>query len=335
MALYVNTNINSMIAQRSMNSATSGLQKAITRLSTGYKVNQAGDDAAGLCVAQGLDTQIRGNKRAVLNVEDGLNMMYIAEGGMDAATEDLQRIRELCIQAANGIYSEDQQQTIMNEIKERLADLDVIANTTTFNGLNLTNGKNTKGVVLQAGSGGDKANNTIDVTSALTDLNASSLGIALNIVPIGTAGTTIAMTPKEAAEYMTPAGKTVKYIDTDGTEKTTTGTYDPAATPKQVSAQNWTGDAIRSYIDKLDEAINKISKNRSQLGAYENRLQSVSNNLTSMNENYERSKSQIMDADMAEESAAMVKYQVLQQTSAAMLAQANQIPSIAMQLLGQ
>lgn len=335
MALYVNTNINSMIAQRSMNSATSGLQKAITRLSTGCKVNQAGDDAAGLCVAQGLDTQIRGNKRAALNVEDGLNMMYIAEGGMDAATEDLQRIRELCIQAANGIYSEDQQQTIMNEIKERLADLDVIANTTTFNGLNLTNGKNTKGVVLQAGSGGDKANNTIDVTSALTDLNASSLGIALNIVPIGTAGTTIAMTPKEAAEYMTPAGKTVKYIDTDGTEKTTTGTYDPAATPKQVSAQNWTGDAIRSYIDKLDEAINKISKNRSQLGAYENRLQSVSNNLTSMNENYERSKSQIMDADMAEESAAMVKYQVLQQTSSAMLAQANQIPSIAMQLLGQ
>ena len=334
MALYVNTNINSMIAQRSMSSATSGLQKAITRLSTGYKVNQAGDDAAGLCVAQGLDTQIRGNKRAVLNVEDGLNMMYIAEGGMDAATEDLQRIRELCIQAANGIYSEDQQQTIMNEIKERLADLDVIANTTTFNGLNLTNGKNTKGVVLQAGSGGDKANNTIDVTSALTDLNASSLGIALNIVPIGTTGTNTPMTAAQAAAYMTKAGETVKYIDTDGSEKTTTGTYNPAD-PLEVSAQNWTGDAIRTYIDKLDEAINKISKNRSQLGAYENRLQSVSNNLTSMNENYERSKSQIMDADMAEESAAMVKYQVLQQTSAAMLAQANQIPSIAMQLLGQ
>ena len=69
MALYVNTNINAMIAQRSINSATSGLQSAITRLSTGYKVNQAGDDAAGLCVAQRLDTQVRGNKRAMLNVE--------------------------------------------------------------------------------------------------------------------------------------------------------------------------------------------------------------------------------------------------------------------------
>jgi flagellin len=116
MSLFVNTNINSLIAQRSLNSANSSLQSAITRLSTGYRVNQAGDDAAGLCVAQGLDTQIRGNKRAMLNVEDGLNMMYIAEGGMSGVTEDLQRIRELCIQAANGIYSPDQQQTLMNEI---------------------------------------------------------------------------------------------------------------------------------------------------------------------------------------------------------------------------
>lgn len=182
MALYVNTNINSLIAQNSLSSATSGLQKAISRLSTGLKVNQAGDDAAGLCVAQRLDTQIRGNKRAMLNVEDGLNMMYIVEGGMSAATEDLQRIRELCLQAANGIYSEDQQQTLMNEMKERLADLDVIANTTTFNGLNLTNGTVTKDIILQSGSGSVKEDNAIDVTSALTNLRASALGVKLNIL---------------------------------------------------------------------------------------------------------------------------------------------------------
>jgi flagellin len=112
------------------------------------------------------------------------------------------------------------------------------------------------------------------------------------------------------------------------------GTYD-GANPPEVSGKNWTGDNIREYIAALDTAIDTIAQNRSQLGAYENRLASVSNNLASMNENYERSKSQIMDADMAEESAAMVKYQVLQQTSSAMLAQANQIPSIALQLLGQ
>ena len=188
MALFVNTNINSMIAQRSLTSATSGLQSAITRLSTGFRVNQAGDDAAGLCVAQRLDTQVRGNKRAMLNVEDGLNMMYIVEGGMSAATEDLQRIRELCIQAANGIYSEEQQQTLMNEMKERLADIDVIANTTVFNGLNLTNGTNTKGIVLQSGCGSDAANNSIDVTSALTNLRASALGVALNIVSMTAPG---------------------------------------------------------------------------------------------------------------------------------------------------
>ena len=93
MGIYVNTNINSLIAQRSLTSATSNMQNAITRLSTGLRVNHAGDDAAGLCVAQGLETLIRGNSRAKLNIQDGLNMMYIAEGGMEGVTEDLQRIK--------------------------------------------------------------------------------------------------------------------------------------------------------------------------------------------------------------------------------------------------
>ena len=281
MGLYVNTNINSLIAQRSLNTANNSLQSAIKRLSTGYRVNQAGDDAAGLCVAQGLETQIRGNKRALLNIQDGLNMMYIAEGGMSGVTEDLQRIRELCIQAANGVYSEAQQQTLFNEVDQRLQDIEVIANTTIFNGLNLANGTIAKNVTLQSGCGSDTANNSIDITGALTDLNVSALGV----------------------------------------ESTLNGTS--------------TGDEIRAYIEKLDDAINTIAENRSMLGAYQNRLQSASDNLTVMNENYEQSKSQIMDCDMAEESANMVKYQVLQQTSAAMLSQANQIPSIALQLLGQ
>ena len=281
MGLYVNTNINSLIAQRSLNTANNSLQSAIKRLSTGYRVNQAGDDAAGLCVAQGLETQIRGNKRALLNIQDGLNMMYIAEGGMSGVTEDLQRIRELCIQAANGVYSEAQQQTLFNEVDQRLQDIDVIANTTIFNGLNLANGTIAKNVTLQSGCGSDTVNNSIDITGALTDLNVSALGV----------------------------------------ESTLNGTS--------------TGDEIRAYIEKLDDAINTIAENRSMLGAYQNRLQSASDNLTVMNENYEQSKSQIMDCDMAEESANMVKYQVLQQTSAAMLSQANQIPSIALQLLGQ
>lgn len=293
MGLYVNTNINSMIAQRSLNSSTSGLQKSIERLSTGMRVNYAGDDAAGLCVASGLDTQIRGNKRAMLNIQDGLNMMYIAEGGMTGVTSDLQRIRELCLQAANGVYSPAQQQTLMNEINERLKDVDVIANTTIFNGVNLSNGTAPTNLTLQTGSGSDGPNNSINVRSALTDMNVSALGIGLNIVSI-------------------------------------------SATPGagQINGTNWSSDDIRAYVERLDTAINTIAENRSMLGAYQNRLSSASDNLTVMNENYSRSKSQIMDADMAEESASMVKFQVLQQTSAAMLTQANQIPSIALKLLG-
>ena len=298
MSLFVNTNINSLIAQRSMNNASSSMQNAIKRLSTGFRVNQAGDDAAGLCVAQGLETQIRGNKRAILNVQDGLNMMYIAEGGMSGVTEDLQRIRELCIQAANGVYSEDQQQTLINEIDERIKDIDVIANTTIFNGLNLANGTITKQVTLQSGCGSDTANNSINITKALTDMNVSALG----------QGSAVAL-----------------------------GVIDPSGSGFYVSGLSGssTGDEIRAYIATLDKAINKIAEDRAMLGAYQNRLQSAAENLAVMNENYEQSKSQIMDCDMAEESANMVKYQVLQQTSAAMLSQANQIPSIALQLLGQ
>ena len=309
MGIYVNTNINSLIAQRSLTSATSNMQNAITRLSTGLRVNHAGDDAAGLCVAQGLETLIRGNSRAKLNIQDGLNMMYIAEGGMEGVTEDLQRIRELCVQVASDIYSPEQKQTLMNEIQQRLEDIDVIANTTSFNGVVLTNGTNPEKMTIQSGSGWDEVNNSIDIAPALTNMLTSVLGVKLNIVSIDEAVDT-----------------TVSVGNMTYTEGGVAGT--------KINGSNWDSDMVRDYIRKLDDAINLIAENRSSLGAYQNRLTSASNNLTIMNENYEQSKSQIMDADMAEESANMVKYQVLQQTSATMLAQANQIPSIALTLLG-
>ncbi len=309
MGIYVNTNINSLIAQRSLTSATSNMQNAITRLSTGLRVNHAGDDAAGLCVAQGLETLIRGNSRAKLNIQDGLNMMYIAEGGMEGVTEDLQRIRELCVQVASDIYSPEQKQTLMNEIQQRLEDIDVIANTTSFNGVVLTNGTNPEKMTIQSGSGWDEVNNSIDIAPALTNMLTSVLGVKLNIVAI-----TETVDTKVSVGNMTY------------TENGVAGTA--------INGSNWDSDMVRDYIRKLDDAINLIAENRSSLGAYQNRLTSASNNLTIMNENYEQSKSQIMDADMAEESANMVKYQVLQQTSATMLAQANQIPSIALTLLG-
>lgn len=309
MGIYVNTNINSLIAQRSLTSATSNMQNAITRLSTGLRVNHAGDDAAGLCVAQGLETLIRGNSRAKLNIQDGLNMMYIAEGGMEGVTEDLQRIRELCVQVASDIYSPEQKQTLMNEIQQRLEDIDVIANTTSFNGVVLTNGTNPEKMTIQSGSGWEEVNNSIDIAPALTNMLTSALGVKLNIVAITeTVDTTVSV----------------------GNMTYTEGGVDGTA----INGSNWDSDMVRDYIRKLDDAINLIAENRSSLGAYQNRLTSASNNLTIMNENYEQSKSQIMDADMAEESANMVKYQVLQQTSATMLAQANQIPSIALTLLG-
>ena len=163
---------------------------------------------------------------------------------------------------------------------------------------------------MQSGAGSDASCNTIDVSSAMTNMLCTALGIALDIVDMDEAN------DGDLGE---------DYMDVGGG-------YDPANPPK-VNGENWSNEAIRAYLDKISAAIDKISQDRSTLGAYQNRLQAAADNLAVMNENYERSMSQIMDVDMAEESANMVKYQVLQQTSATMLAQANQIPAIAMQLL--
>ena len=184
-------------------------------------------------------------------------------------------------------------QTLINEIDQRIRDIDVIANTTTFNGLNLANGEIAKNVTLQSGCGSDSMNNSIDITGALTDMNVSSLGV-------GVAGT----------------GSNAGYYVSGLTGQST-------------------GDEIREYIEKLDAAINKISEDRSKLGAYQNRLQSASDNLAVMNENYEQSNPRLWTVIWLKKVQTWLSIRYCEQTSATMLSQANQIPSIALQLLGQ
>ena len=279
MSLTVNNNIASLIAQRNLNKNTVSLTKSIEKLSSGYRINRAADDAAGLSISESLRGQIRGNARATSNVQDGISMLQIAEGGLTVINENLQRMRELCIQAANDTNGSTERTAILSEITARIDDITRIAKSTKFNNIFLLDGT-TASSTLQVGANSTASTNTISIASVLTDSQASTIGVTIAI-----------------------------------------------------AGGAWTSALIRSYIGVLDTAITSITSRRSSVGALQGRLESTLENLAIMNENVQASESRIRDLDIAKETAGMVKSQILQQASATVLSQANQIPQLALSLM--
>ncbi len=176
MPIVVNTNVNSLIAQRHLTKNNSSLQRVMEQLSSGYRINRAGDDAAGLSIAQNLTTQIKGNTQALANIQDAMNLVATAEAGLNSTTEHLQRIRVLCVQAATEIYNSAQKQAIGNEIQERLNEINRLTKASSFNGILLLDGSNDS-LTIQIGCGSDKFTNTIDVGPVFTDIHTTALGI--------------------------------------------------------------------------------------------------------------------------------------------------------------
>lgn len=294
MSVVVNTNVASLIAQDNLSRNTSALQRSMQQISSGLRINSASDDAAGLSISESIKTQINGNTTAMNNIADGKNLLSIAEGGQVTVTDHLQRIYELCVQAANETYKASDKNNIIAEIKQRVADISNIAKSTTFNGVTLLDGSKTA-LALQTGSGSDATVNSIDIGAALSDVRACILG---------------------------------GYADvTGGCDH---GIHIAAAT----TGTTWTTAQVREYMTKINNVIGTLTSNRALLGAYGNRLDSTASNLSVMNENLTQTKSRITDVDIAQASSEMVKYQILQKTSASILTQANQLPALAISLLG-
>lgn len=298
MAVVVNTNIQSLIGQNSLNRNTTALGNAMQQLSTGLRINSAKDDAAGLGVAEQMTAQIRGNAQAMSNIQDGMNLLQTAEGGLTVILDNVQRIRELCIQAANEIYDENSKQSILNEIKQRLETVDTTALTTNFNGKSLIDGSIST-LYIQTGPNGDLVGadpmlNAIDVAPSLTNSKTDDTGldIALQITALGSGGAAA------------------------------------------LDGGHWTTAQVRAYINKLDVAITKITNDKSVMGAYMNAMESATENLTTINLSLESARSKIRDVDVAQASSDMIRYQILQQTSTSVLSQANSMPSIALSLIG-
>jgi len=302
MAIIVNTNMSALKTQKNLNNASNSLQTALERMSTGLKINKAADDAAGLYVATNLNTQISGSKVAKNNISTGNNVLSTLEGDLDVIMDNLNRIRDLSVQAANSIYDESAMGAMKDEIDQRLQEIDRISLASNFNGLQLLAGKGQladNGLRLQVGANADSAANAISLEKAFfAKTDSSTLG--------------------SSYKGQLPNGSILTV------NKGLSGYLELAFANASSAAQ---------YINIIDAAIDDISSKKSTIGATMNRLDAALTSLTTVIENNTAAKSTIMDADIAEESAEYTKQQILQQTSSALLVQANQLPSLALNLI--
>ena len=298
MSIQVNTNIQSIFAQRALGRNNLALNKNIERLSTGFRINSAADDAAGLSISTKLSSQIRGLNKAYQNAGDGISLIQTAEGGLDVIQENLQRIRELMVQSANGTASVNELNAIQREINKRIEVIDDISQDTQYNGID----------VLQL-------SNNIDLQTGTQDGDITTIEM-VGLIP--------------------NSGIFVDVYASSGfgelSEGTTITLADLRIAGSTVLSYNYVNASAGSLND-IDAMINNVSRMRSYLGAKQNALESKMEYISVAQENYTASRSRIIDVDVAKESSSLIKNQILQQAAAAMLAQANLQPQIALQLL--
>ncbi|SHI59102.1 flagellin [Clostridium amylolyticum] len=415
--MIINHNMNAMNAHRNMgmNNVNSG--KAMEKLSSGLRINRAGDDAAGLAISEKMRGQIRGLDQASRNSQDAISMIQTAEGGLNETHSILQRMRELAVQSANDTNVNADRGAIQDEMNQLVSEIDRIANNTEFNTQKLLDGSFSG--KFQIG-----ANNTQDMDLAINKMDSASLGlVAGNTMETGTiaanslkdgvyklVGTDLvdvkgnkvatytvadgkiqtAETTPVLAATLTKAklgeGATITIKDgkfsvnntITGAAKTdlAPGTYTISGTNvikdgKLVGTFNDAGNSIKvngkdvteaelgfiadalvdggtftingadvsardkaqGTIDTVNNAIESVSKERSKLGAVQNRLEHTIANLNTSSENLQASESRIRDVDMAKEMMNFSKNNILAQAAQAMLAQANQQPQGVLQLL--
>ena len=391
MAAIINTNIQSLNAQRSLSSSQSQLATSMQRLSSGLRINSAKDDAAGLAIAERMTTQVRGLSVAMRNANDGISLAQTAEGALSSVGSNLQRIRELAVQSRNATNSQEDRSALDAEVQQLKAEISRISRETSFNGTKLLDGTFTN-MAFQVGA---NQGQTIDITG-IADASVEKLGSwtsvptpatpVTGIAPAGTAGVfakfdfeingkaisvdDAATTP---AERMTSLVKAINFqsqatgvtASNDGGKlklSATGGSGDiniaatattnasallvetgltaanKAATPGTPQtgfaalSVNSTAESDNAIV-AMDAALRAINGARADLGAIQSRFETTVENLSVNAENLSASRSRIMDADFAAETANLSRTQILQQAGTAMVAQANQLPQQVLKLL--
>ncbi|MBW5800221.1 FliC/FljB family flagellin [Halomonas elongata] len=358
----INTNITSMIGQQNLNESKNALQTSMERLSSGLRINSAKDDAAGQAIANRMSAQITGLSQAQRNANDGISVAQTAEGALNQVNDNLQRVRELTVQAQNGTNSADDLQSIQDEINQRTAEIDRISSETNFNGVKVLSENQSISVQVGANDGETISVNLEKTTTASLELDKLDVTKLAQVVEPGkgfTDGTnpievddpTVVLedstnTAFEGAELLegddgnhyirTADGKlyagTVVNSESGGAGTGfDTVTVTAAATEVDKATASTAG---LQPMNDIDEALKTVDSFRSDLGAVQNRFESAITNLQTNETNLTAARSRIEDADYATEVANMTKNQILQQAGTSVLAQANQLPQNALSLLG-
>jgi len=280
--MIINHNLSAINSQRVLKFQNNEVSKNMETLSSGMRINKGADDASGLAVSEKMRTQVRGLRQAERNAEDGISMIQTTEGYLGETNDILQRMRQLAVQASNGIYTPQDRQMIQVEVSQLVDEIDRIASQAEFNKMGLlqgdyARGSRTSSMWFHIGANQHQRERVFIATMTTQALNLkSATGLMLTLS---------------------------------------------------------TAESANDAIATLDDAIYRVNKQRSNLGAYQNRLEHATKGLMVAFENMQASESRIRDADMAEESVAFTKNQILVQSGTAMLGQANVRPQSVLQLL--
>lgn len=386
--MIINHNMSAINTYRQLTTNNSNNSKSLEKLSSGLRINRAGDDAAGLAISEKMRGQIRGLDQAQRNAQDSISMIQTAEGALNETHSILQRMRELAVQAANDTNSTSDRDEIQKEINQLTDEIDRIANTTEFNTKKLIDGSkeglveaekakvtlelNTRASITisnNAAAQGITKGGTIVITRTLvsgafshtdhvrvdsayssaiaTVSSATSItfqGVTLTIDKGSLAslavGESITISVKAAVEAQTKLGDSFSMqIGANSGQSILVGINSMKA--EDIGVRDSEGNALNvgdyfkstAAVSTINNAIERVSAERSKLGAIQNRLEHTINNLGTSSENLTAAESRIRDVDMAKEMMNFQKNNILSQAAQAMLAQANQMPQGVLQLL--
>ncbi len=359
--MIVKHNITAMNSNRMLGLTTSSQAKSTEKLSSGYKINRAADDAAGLSISEKMRRQVRGLTQASANAQDGISVVQTAEGALNEVEDMLQRMNELAVKGENGTLTTSDRASIQAEIGQLMSEVDRVQSTTTFNEMNLLDGKFIKGIQVgaEAGQHIDISIKNMSMVGLAAYIGTWSNGTSTDSKLYGavtfnalTAGTTNVQTTtyKVSGSAGTIQGSvssqaTSSFSTVNGTTKTyNLKAMDSTMAKKLVTTfQNLVGGNAATVASTKDfnslnafikGALQIVSSQRSDLGAIQNRLEHTINNLNNIVENTQSAEAAIRDTDIATEMVQYSNNNILQQAGTSMLSQANQGNQLALSLLG-
>ncbi len=344
--MRINTNVSALNTYSSLTSANASKSASLSKLSSGLRINKAGDDAAGLTISEKMKGQIGGLSQAKSNAQDGISLIQTAEGALNETHSILGRMRDLAVQSSNSTLTDDDRTAITKEYTALTDEIDRISTTTEFNTKSLLTGNKDGSAQSFTFQIGANAGQTMSVSVGKMDSsNLNVKGLPLEQADKYADGENFKKavaadtTKYDADGKVSATGKTLDELKTD----TGTGTDDQKAAATKIynaAFETFTkseagAEAIKedNPITKIDKAISQVSDQRAALGAAQNRLEHTINNLGTTEENISEANSRIRDVDMAEEMMSFTKSNILSQAATSMLAQANSMPNSVLSLL--